>query len=143
MINEVENKKQVWCPDSGSTSHMSGEKEIFEKIHKTSKELKLANNQKTSVEGIGKIKINLKNNFSIDQVRLENTLYVPSLRTNLLSVAKITDHGYDVKFTKNRAFIINKRNGNVLGIADRKGDLYFIEKEEEANLIKDESKVQD
>lgn len=143
MINEEEKKKQIWCLDSGCTSHMTGEKESFDKIYKTSKELKLANNQKTSVEGIGKIKINVKNNFSIDQVRLENTLYVPNLRTNLLSVAKITDHGYNVKFTKNKAFIINKRNRKVLGIADRKGDLYFIEKEEETNLIKDGSKIQD
>lgn len=35
-----------------------------------------------------------------DRIRLKNVLCVPDINMNLLSVAKITDYGYNVKFDK-------------------------------------------
>jgi len=46
---------------------------------------------------------------SDDKIRLKNVLCVPDINMNLLSVAKITDYGYNVRFDKNEAVVY--RNG--------------------------------
>lgn len=38
-------------------------------------------------------------------ITLQNILYVPELRTNLLSVAKIVDKNHYVLFTEKRAYV--------------------------------------
>jgi len=43
-------------------------------------------------------------------IKLKNTLHVPNLRTNLISVSKITDNNYNVIFRKEQATVID-RNG--------------------------------
>ena len=60
----------------------------------------LANNKPTDIEACGTIKIASKDAI----FKLEDTLYVPGLRSNLLSVPKFTDHGMVVVFTKENAF---------------------------------------
>lgn len=63
-------------------------------------------------------------------------LHVPDLRTNLMSVAKITDKGYEVIFKKNAACILDESR-QIITTADRKGDLYFIrESSEYASVAK-------
>ena len=56
---------------------------------------------------------------------LKNTLYVPNLRTALMSVSRITDKGFNVLFQKHEAVVTDK-TGNVKILADRIGDLYFV-----------------
>ncbi|GJQ75230.1 hypothetical protein Trydic_g9830 [Trypoxylus dichotomus] len=49
---------------------------------------------------------------------------VPDLRTNLLSVNKITQRNFDVLFTKDDASVLDK-DSNVKLVTDRIGDLYY------------------
>lgn len=66
---------------------------------------------------------------------LLNTLYIPSLCTNLLSVAKIVDKGYSVVFDQTCAKIKDK-NENIKLIAKRQGDLFFVDSEPNvANVV--------
>lgn len=58
-------------------------------------------------------------------VEFRNTLYVPDLRSNLISVAKIADQGHSILFRKDDTVIANS-NGEIKMIADRRGDLYYI-----------------
>jgi len=62
---------------------------------------------------------------AIRSVRLTNALHVPDLRSNLISVAKITDAGNYVIFTKRNAKI-KDGDGKTILIADRMGDLYCL-----------------
>ena len=62
------------------------------------------------------------------KIKLENTLYVPDLRTNLLSVAKLVDKGNKVIFDKNIAVVKNKEDGKIKMIANRIGNLYYLQK---------------
>lgn len=55
---------------------------------------------------------------------LNNALFVPELRTNLLLISKMTDKGNKVLFKKHKAIVISK-DGRVQMIADQVGDLYF------------------
>ena len=56
---------------------------------------------------------------------LNNVLYVPDLRQNLLSVAKMTDRNCEVIFDKHRAAVI-KSNGNHKLTVDRVVNLYYV-----------------
>jgi len=58
-------------------------------------------------------------------IRLENALYVPDLRTNLLSVSKIVDKDHTVIFKKYTA-IIKDPHDRISFIPDRKGDLFLL-----------------
>ena len=58
-------------------------------------------------------------------ITLNDTLYVPDLHTNLVSIGKITDKGHNVLFSKTKAEVIN-HDGEVLLTAERENDLYFL-----------------
>lgn len=73
-------------------------------------------------------------------------MYVPSLRFNLLSVKKLATNGICVTFNRNIAVI--KKDGQVLGVATLKDDLYqFVvkvedkEKESLSQLVKEKEPV--
>lgn len=58
-------------------------------------------------------------------VILNDALHVPKLRTNLLSVSKITDKGYKVVFDDHEAAIVDKQ-GHTKLIAKRINNLYYV-----------------
>lgn len=126
-------KKRAWCLDSGCTSHMCSDREKFESLNDESGELKLASEQHvTQVKGKGTITVSMK----ADHYNLNDALYVPELSTNLMSVGKITDHGYTVVFQKDQALLKDSSGKTVLK-AKRNNELYYIEFDEieKANAV--------
>lgn len=94
-------KRDKWCLDSGSTSHLCYNKFCFEQIIKSDNvKVNLASDAYTEVKGKGSVKILGTNGKENRSIHLENTLHVPSLRSNLISVSKIADTGNSVTFTK-------------------------------------------
>lgn len=134
LLNTESKRDDKWCLDSGCTSHMSSRKRDFEQIAEIDKSLNLANETSTKIEGVGEIKLSASNGSGMQVLKLQNALHVPDLRTNLLSVAKIADKGYEVVFRKQNAVILGE-NQETLAIADRIGDLYFIRKHDEGENI--------
>jgi hypothetical protein len=104
---------------------MCSEKAKFEEI-KTPKvqTLNLANSWSTKIVGSGTVRLSVEENLT---VRLDETLYVPDLRSNLLSVAKMTEHGFEVIFRRNEAIITNPDTGKNVIVARRDKDMYYIE----------------
>lgn len=87
-----------WCMDSGASSYMCFEKRKFRNIGESKVDnLKLANNDSTSIEGIGVVEITPNKNIT---AKLQETLFVSELRSNLLPVSKITDHGLEITFRR-------------------------------------------
>lgn len=114
---------------------MCNERNAFKELTRTNSEVNLANNESTRIVGTGKVQIVVNNGKSTEEINLKNVAYVPDLRTNLLSVAKATDHGYSVIFQKSDALIIDSDN-NVLLRANRRGNLYFVDKcKDKANSV--------
>jgi len=75
------------------------------------------------------------------RVSVRDALFVPDLRTNLLSVGKIADKGYSVTFDKRFGKVINK-NGQVILVADRIDGLYYLrEVNSECNATVESMKV--
>jgi len=87
--------------------------------------LKLASQASTDVKGYGAVRLSVIGNSSPRLIEFNNTLFVPDLRTNLISVAKITDKGHKVVFNSDSA-VVTDQQGQVKLTADRKGDLYYI-----------------
>jgi hypothetical protein len=119
---------QGWCLDSGCTSHMCNKEEMFSNLEISRNGVKLANEE--TVQATGKVNINIIANTGKQNIpyTLVNTLHVPGLRTNLLSIAKIVDKDLKVIFNKNGAQVKDNR-GNIYIIklvADRKGDLFYL-----------------
>lgn len=57
---------------------------------------------------------------------LSDTLHVPHLSTNLISVGKITENGHGVVFDKKGAQVIDSNVESVLE-AKKENGLYFVE----------------
>jgi len=116
---------EQWCLDSGSTSHLCNSIQSFTDTKEIGSKIKLASNVTATAVAKGNVKISTSNGRTDKVIRLENTLYVPNLRTNLLSVSKIVDKDHTVTFKKDTA-IVNDPQGRISFIADRKGDLFLL-----------------
>ena len=112
---------------------MTSNAEKMKNFKKISKPLCLANNQRTFITGVGEI--NVQNQNGLTQ-KLVDTFYVPDLKMNLMSVAKIVDSGCKIIFEPRTATILSDKD-EVLQVANRHGNLYFIES---ANLVVESQK---
>lgn len=136
--NFIASLKQQWVLDSGCTSHLCGDLKKFEgNLENVDGKLNLATNLSTVVRGKGVVRLSALGEKSVQEIEFDNTLYVPDLRTNLISVAKITDKGHSVNFTRDRATIIDE-SGKIILTAFRRGNLYSIQQCESANAISDD-----
>ncbi|CAA9998103.1 unnamed protein product, partial [Nesidiocoris tenuis] len=127
-----------WCIDSGCTSHMCNEAGRFSSVDTSDHtRVNLANNDSTDVNGKGTVKMCVSVNGKKQVMSLHNTLHVPELRSNLLSVGKITDQGLTVTFTSSSAEIKN-RSGETLMRAKRTNGLYLVDEVSGSSHSKEE-----
>jgi hypothetical protein len=139
MKLHVEHDKR-WCLDSGASSHMCSEKAKFQEMKNSKVQtLNLANSCSTKIVGSGTVKLSVEENLT---VRLDETLYVPDLRSNLLSVAKMIKHGFEVIFRRNEAIVTNPDTGENVIVARRDKDMYYIDElSEESRALQTRSQI--
>lgn len=117
--------RRSWCLDSGATSHLTNNAKVFSKATELDGgKVILANNSNTDIITEGTAGIIADVYGESKNLILNNTLHVPDLRSNLISVAKITDRDFKVVFNKSAAEVLDD-HGSVKMVADRIGDLYF------------------
>ena len=120
-----------WCLDSGATSHFCMKLQEFSEIQGAGNgKLNLANNESTKIKSRGTVVFSTNIAGRRSKIRLNNALHVPDLRTNLLSVGKITENNYDVIFRKNMAHVVD-HNGKIKMIAEKINGLYFVREEQD------------
>lgn len=98
-------KDCMWLLDSGATSHMACSKVMFQSIENDRRDISLADKGGKKLISNGRGEIVVKQGSDNGKIRLKNVLCVPDININLLSVAKITDHGYNVRFDKYGAIV--------------------------------------
>jgi len=86
---------------------------------------KLANNTCARFKAKGTVPFTANVSGTEKTVFFLDTLYVPHLRTNLISVSRITDKGYSVIFDKDQDLVIDEA-GNRMFVAERVNDLYYV-----------------
>jgi len=134
--------EDYWCLDSGCTAHMCNDKIIsLEEVHESGDaRVNLACKETSApILGKGQVTILTKMKGRTNKLSVRDVLRVPELRTNLLSVGKITDRGYRVIFDKSKAEVIDNVNRSIL-TAHRKDGLYYIrdsrnQQETSVNLV--------
>jgi hypothetical protein len=95
-----------WIPDSGSTTHISWNKNLFTSLEKKQGMIQVANKQSMAIEGIGNVTVNLKTDEGNDvSLNLKNVLYVPNCAANLLSVRRMTADGSVMCFSDDAVFL--------------------------------------
>lgn len=119
-------QNQRWCLDSGCTAHLCSDPNKFVHFENiTDGRLNLANKTSTVINGKGTVHLNTEIEGKSKQLHLNEALHVPDLRSNLLSVSKITDKGFKVIFDDKLAHIID-RDGFTKLEATRINGLYYI-----------------
>jgi hypothetical protein len=131
---ENNEKSKLWIDSGAGTTMLNDEhKNKFVDIHQSKGSVTVGNGATVEIKGVGTAKVKLKANE--EPLALNNSVYVPGLAYNLISVGNLTDDGYDVIFEKyRRGVTILKSNGKekeivAKGVAD--GKLYRLE---EANI---------
>lgn len=116
----TELNSSTWILDSGSTSHMCCSKSMFTYLKTHKEKVELAGDKYIFSEGVGVVCIETETT----KLSLHNVLYVPDLKTNFLSVSKLTGT-CKVIFDENYAKIISRACGTEAMKAKRTGDLFI------------------
>lgn len=126
FVAQTKQPTNMWCLDSGATSHLCKDKSLFTNIQKIHSGIRMADSTTTPIRAIGNVKIFANSGNTSKSVLLTNALHVPDLHTNLLSVAKLVDKDHTVTFHRQGA-VIKDEQGNVKLQIKRKGDLFYLD----------------
>ena len=81
----------MWYLDTGANSHMTGKKALFHSIDENQRgRVKFGDGSTIPYEGKGNIYVTLKTG---EVLIIPNVLYLPDLKTNILSLEKLDDQG--------------------------------------------------
>ena len=122
--NFIEPPSNTWWIDSGSNVHVSNSMQGYlttRNISPNEAYLYMGNRMKAPVEAIGNFRLVLSTGFHLD---LENTLYVPTVSRNLISLSKLDLDGFS-SYTGDGCFKLFKNN-ELLGFGILVNGLYQI-----------------
>ena len=106
------NEKSSWIMDSGATCHMCHDIDKFINMKKLDKaeDITLSDGHSVKAFGIGTVDLNVRVSDKKQQrCRLFETLYVPKLSYNLLSVSKATKLGKSFTFTESCCHLLDEK----------------------------------
>ncbi|RDY14473.1 hypothetical protein CR513_00462, partial [Mucuna pruriens] len=92
-------KSNFWYLDTGCSNHMTGNKGWFVNLDENIKRMvKFANNSIVTAKGMGKVLIQRRNG---QQSLIKDVLYVPQMKTNLLSLGQLLEKGFVMNMEHN------------------------------------------
>lgn len=125
---------QNWIPDSGATSHMSGDPGILTQMqtYSGSDNITIGNGTSLPISHIGEVPVNTVYGPLI----LSNVLHVPDMKKNLLSISHfIEDHDCIFQFTSQDFAVVSRSTRRVIARGSRCGGLYVLEQIKEVALF--------
>jgi hypothetical protein len=116
----------VWYLDSGTSFHMTGDKDIFSDLEE--RDLKMyidmGDHGRYNVNSIATITFHRE---SGKPFQLKVVMHVPGLKKNLVSVTMLEDKGYDVVFSDGKDFLRHQTTVQVKKIGIRVKNIYKLE----------------
>lgn len=127
-----------WVIDSGASRHMCGDPDLVKDVVKHQEgdvvSITLADGKTIKSTGVGHGVICGVNDNGIKcEFEVKDILYVPNLRSNLLSVSRLCAAGYEVMFTKDLCNI--SKNGRVVLQGILNGNIY-VQNNESAYIVR-------
>lgn len=120
----------VWCLDSGASTHMCYDEKKFHNLDNNEKtRIYTAAEDSINSQGQGEININIKTPKETKSIKLQQAMYVPEFKSNLLSVSSITSNGYSVVFYENHA-LVRRKDGSTVMKATMEDGLYVIKEQQ-------------
>lgn len=108
-----ESNNTEWLLDSGSSSHMTGNRNFLRDIKPCEKKIKIANCDELRATAAGTAELEVIVAGQRQKIDIIDTLYVPGLATNLLSVERIASKDYRVQITKHGCEIFDPEGDRV------------------------------
>ena len=127
LIGTITNSSDAWLVDSSAYRHMTGYQNCLKSLTKknSSLQVELGDNAKYAVKAVGTTSFQLEYGNSL---HINDVLFVPGLRKNLLSISALEDKGYKIEFVDGRVLTWPKGSSidseRVIGV--REGGLYRL-----------------
>lgn len=137
-LSSAQTANKVWIIDSGATSHMCHNKELFVNMELFQHPLcvSVGDGRELEAKGRGSVHMDVIVDGNSRVCSLRDVLYVPGLQYNLISIYKAGKAGIESRFDENGCDM--SKDGNVLAQGVCKGSLYLLTVEEErANVTMD------
>ncbi|UYV68112.1 hypothetical protein LAZ67_5003088 [Cordylochernes scorpioides] len=114
-----------WLLDSGATNHVCRNKDWFVDLREVSSDSIMTASGTTEAKGYVHIFLQTSIHNESIEIKLNNVLYVPNVRRNLLSVSKIEENGNRVTFRDMVARVFNPEN-RIIAEATNVNGLYIV-----------------
>eukprot|EP00794_Sanderia_malayensis_P016556 gene16556-biopygen13988 len=126
--NQLEAKE--WWIDSGASKHMTPNKRLMSNFitFKTPIQVKLADNNQVLAYGKGDLRFPVFDGSKRYNIFLQDVLYVPRIKRQLLSIPTMVNRGAEVNFKGNTCSVI--LDDKVMHIGRKDGILYKLNTEE-------------
>lgn len=122
----AECKQDIWLMDSGATDHYTFHREWFVTFEAFANPMAVHVGNKSTMDAVGKGRIDcdVLINGRWSTCHIDNVLYVPTSRRNLMSLAVVLDKGLVMRVDRQKCEFV--KNGIVLLCGERYGNLYKL-----------------
>jgi len=133
--NYDDSEKILWIADSGATHHLCHELSMFTMLDTSKSEFieQAGLDSKLECAGIGSIELTFKVSGKSVGVTLNNVYYVPTLRTNLLSLSQVCEKGGSVRMNSKGLLIL--MDGVVIAHARKSNGLFILDVEKKSMSV--------
>jgi hypothetical protein len=127
LSGTIPTSNNIWLIDSGASRHMTGYREHLTKLVKKDSRLHvvLGDDARYVVKGSGTTSLQLDSGIPL---HLNDVLFVPGMRRNLVSISALEDKGYKVVVSDGKVLAWHKNSSmdstNVIGV--REDNLYRL-----------------
>ena len=121
------NNAYLWLIDSATSSHISGNKDLFHTMHSIPLiKINRANGESFIADQCGTINVKVISDpcWGLEDIpiTLTDIIYVPKLKSNLLLVGRMTNLNINVHFSKHTSWLIFK--GKIIAYGPKENNLY-------------------
>lgn len=114
----------LWYLDNGASNHMTGQKSKFKELDEnTTGQVKFGDGSIVHIKGKGTVAIKCKDG---EERILHQVYYIPSLRSNIISLGQLSEEGYKIMLSGEFLWIRDKKERLIMKVKRSFNRLYKI-----------------